>query len=496
MAEIQTQDIKASLRDYLRIIFYWRWTIATLFIVIMASAVVGSYLWPPTYESSTTLLVEQTAENVVNNRLPSGSPNVPAPVSLSELREELAHTQSEIIKSRFLLGEVSDELSLEKDVVGSLKKERAINKLQRRTSVSLVKDTSLIRVSVEDKNAARCMDIANSLAKHYVIWASEAKRSRAKGAYSFLGTQAESVEKELRQLEDTLQKLKESKGVLALTEQTKSAVDQLGVFETEYNRTLSLEEEARSRVNDIRAELSKQKEMIVTSTDITTNPVINSLKIKLIDLEVKLTEISSKYTDDNPIVTSTKEEIVQVRERLNSEVAKIFGTETTSANPLYQDLLMKLIGHEADVNALQAKRRALQVSRDEYSKKLTNLSEAGIEYTRLLRLIKGKEALYMTLLEKQGEAGLTEALENSLIVNVKIIDPASIPVKPVRPKKLLNAILAMLIGLIAGLGAAFLRDYWDHTLKTVSQVSRFVNLPILGVVEHSRRGSNIRACYA
>ncbi len=92
----------------------------------------------------------------------------------------------------------------------------------------------------------------------------------------------------------------------------------------------------------------------------------------------------------------------------------------------------------------------------------------------------------MTLLEKQGEAGLTEALENSLIVNVKIIDPASIPVKPVRPKKLLNAILAMLIGLIAGLGAAFLRDYWDHTLKTVSQVSRFVNLPILGVVEHSR----------
>ena len=97
----------------------------------------------------------------------------------------------------------------------------------------------------------------------------------------------------------------------------------------------------------------------------------------------------------------------QVREKLNSEVAKIFGTETTGTNPIHQDLVSKLIGLETDLNALQAKRKALQVIRDDYSKKLANLSEAELEYTRLLRRINGKEALYLTLLEKQGEAGLT-----------------------------------------------------------------------------------------
>ena len=475
------QDVRASLRDYIRILFYWRETVIILFSAIVVTAVAGSFVWPPTYEGVTTLLVEQPQETLIT-RPPSGIPTVPPAVSVSESREELAKTQSEVITSRVLLGKAVDELSLDSSIKGALKREKAINKLQKRVSVSLVRDTNLIKLVVEDRSAARSAEIANSLAKFYVDWASEVQRAKAKGAYSFLGSQAETVEKELRELEDSLQKLKEAKGILILDEQTKLTVDQLGVFDTDYNKTVSTEEEVKARVNEIREKIAKQKEMIITSTDITTNPVVNSLKLKLIDLEIKLTEFKSKYTDDNPLVISTKEEIEQVRDKLNSEVAKIFGTETTSTNPIHQDLLSRLISLETDMNALQAKRNALQNIRNEYSKKLTNLSEAELEYTRLLRRIKGKEALYLTLLEKQGEAGLTEALGNSLLVNVKIIDPASPPVKPARPNKLINGILGLIVGVIAGIGGAFLREYWDHSVKTVSQINKFVGLTFLGAV--------------
>jgi len=476
------QDVKVSLRDYIRIIFYWRWTILVLFFVILVTSIAGSFLWPPTYEGVTTLLIEQPPDTVVVNRPSYGAPSVPQNVSLTETREELAKTQTEIIMSRFLLGKVVDELSLAKTIKGDLPREKAINRLQKRVNVLLVKDTNLIKLTAEDRKAARSADIANSLAGFYVEWASEARRTKAKGAYSFLGAQAEGVEKELRQLEDAFQKLKEAKGVMALDEQTKSAVEQLAVFDTAYNKTVSSEEEMKARVNETRNELSKQKEMIITSTDITTNPVINALKIKLVDLEVSLTGLKSKYTEDNPLVISSKEEIEQVKSKLNTEVSKIFGTETTSTNPTHQDLVTKLIDFETELNAQQAKKKALQIIKDEYSGRLSNLSQAGLEYTRLLRRIKGKEALYLALLEKQGEAGLTEALGNSLIVNVKVIDAASPPVKAARPKKLLNSILGLIVGLIIGVSAAFLREYWDHTLKTVSQVARFVNLPVLGVL--------------
>jgi len=496
------QDVKVSLRDYIRIFFYWRSLIIVSFLVILATAVIGSFLWPPTYEGATTLLVEQPRE-VILTRPSSGTPSVPPPVSLTEAREELAKTQSEIIKSRFLLGKVVDELGLAKEIKESLPRERAINRLQKRISVSLVMDTNVIRLVAEAKTSTAAADIANCLAKFYVEWASEVRRNKAKGAYSFLGTQAETVEKELRGLEDALQELKETKGVQALDEQTRSAVEQLGVFDTEYNKTISAEEETRARVNEVRDELTRQKEMVITSTDVTTNTIVNALKLKLVDMEIKLTDLKSKYTDDNPMVVSTLEEIEQVKNKLNAEVAKVFGKEITSTNPIYQDLVAKLIGFETDLNALEAKRKALGQIRDTYAKRLTNLSEAEVEYTRLLRRIKGKEALYLTLLEKQGEAGLTEALENSLIVNVKIIDEAAPPVKPARPKKLLNGILGAVVGLIVGIGAAFVREYWDHTLKTVSQVHRYVNVPVVGVIPVIREkkavpyrvGSNIGEAY-
>ncbi|MCX5715734.1 MAG: polysaccharide biosynthesis tyrosine autokinase [Candidatus Omnitrophica bacterium] len=283
----------------------------------------------------------------------------------------------------------------------------------------------------------------------------------------------------------------------------KIRVEQLGIFDTDYNKAISTEEETKARVKEVRNEFSKQKEMIVTSTDVTTNPIVNALKLKLVDTEIKLTELKGRYTDENPIVVNAKEEVEQIKDKINKEVARILGTETTSSNPLYHDLITKLIGLETDLNAVQAKRKALQIIREEYSKRLTNLSEAELEYTRLLRRIKGKEALYLALLEKQGEAGLTEALESSLIVNVKIIDSATPPVKAARPKKLLNTILGIIVGLIAGLSAAFLCEYWDHSLRTVSQINRYINLPVLGVIPRIkdkkavpyRPGTNIAEAY-
>jgi len=497
------QDVRISLRDYIRIIFYWRKDIIILFSAVVITSIAGSFLWPPTYEGVTTLLVEQPQDTLIT-RPATGVPIVPTPVSVSEAKEHMAKTQSEIIKSRVLLGKVVDELSMDKDIKGASKRQKAINKLQKRVGVSLIRDTNLIKLVVEDRRSSRSAKIANSLAKFYVEWASEARRKKAKGAYAFLGSQAESVEKELRTLEDALQKLKESRGVLALDEQTKLTVEQLGIFDTDYNKTVSDEQETKARVTDIRQELSKQEEMVITSTDITTNPIVSALKLKLIDLEIKLTALKSKYTEDNPLVISTKEEVEQIRDKLNQEVAKVFGKEITSTNPIRQDLVSGLIRLETNLTALQAKRKALQVIRDGYSKKLTNLSEAELEYTRLLRRIKGKEALYLTLLEKQGEASLTEALENPLIVNVEIIDPAPPPVNPARPKKVLNTILGIIVGLIAGISGAFLREYWDHSLKTVSQVAKHVNLPILSAIPRMkekrtvpfRLGTNIAEAYS
>lgn len=487
MSAINRIDFKSSLRDYLRVIFYWRWWIIVLFIVITGTAIVGSFLLPPVYEATVSLLVEFGPEPLVEHKA-YGVPLVPRTVEVVEEKTPLAKTQSEIVKSKILLGKVVDELSLDKDkdVKGPFKRHKAIERLYKRVRVRVVRDTSVIKISVEDRFSTRSAKIANTLAQGYVEYASKLKRGKARGAYSFLEEQAAKIESELRELEDALQRLKESRGISVLDEQAKLTVEQLGEFDTELNKAKSAEREVSARVAEIRKKLAKQKEMIVTSTDVTTNPVIEALKIKLVDLEIKLTELRSKYTEDNPLVMNAKREVEQVKENLNKEVKRIFGTETTSTNPIYQELTTTLIDLETELNALQARINALKFIRDEYKRRLKNLSEAELEYTRLLRRIKGKEALYLTLLEKQGEAGLMSALENTLLVNVRIIDPAIPPVKPIRPKKLLNSLLGAVVGLITGVGSAFLREQLDHSLKTVTQVVKYLNMRVLGVLPYTK----------
>jgi len=89
--------------------------------------------------------LSSSPQNTLVTRSDSGAPNVPQPVSISESKEDMTKTQSEIIKSRFLVGKVVDELSLDKDnqIRGPFKREKAVNSLLRRIDITQVRDSDL-----------------------------------------------------------------------------------------------------------------------------------------------------------------------------------------------------------------------------------------------------------------------------------------------------------------------------------------------------------------
>ena len=68
--------------------------------------------------------------------------------------------------------------------------------------------------------------------------------------------------------------------------------------------------------------------------------------------------------------------------------------------------------------------------------------------------------------------------------NVNILSPAELPENPspVKPNKMLNMAIALVIGLMVGVGLAFLLEYLDTTIKTEHDVEELLGLPILGFV--------------
>ena len=73
--------------------------------------------------------------------------------------------------------------------------------------------------------------------------------------------------------------------------------------------------------------------------------------------------------------------------------------------------------------------------------------------------------------------------------NIQIIDEAKIPEEPIKPKKLLNTVIAFFIGLMASVGITFLLEYMDNTLKTEQDINKYLGLPVIGIIP-----KDIRKC--
>jgi len=66
--------------------------------------------------------------------------------------------------------------------------------------------------------------------------------------------------------------------------------------------------------------------------------------------------------------------------------------------------------------------------------------------------------------------------------NVQIIDEAPLPQIPAEPNRVRNVILGALIGLVMGIGLAFLLEYLDRSVKTEEQVTAILGVPVLGSI--------------
>lgn len=173
--------------------------------------------------------------------------------------------------------------------------------------------------------------------------------------------------------------------------------------------------------------------------EVVNNKFIQELRTEEIRLTSKQSELSKKYGPKHPQMIQVKSELATLRDKMEREIKRLVGAVKIEESSQY--LLLK---REEDAN----------------------------------------RQLFEVLLKRLKETALTENLPRSNIQVVDAAQPSSIPIKP---KKGMNMILAVVLGLVLGSGFAFFFEYLDSTIKSPEDIERVIGAPLLGIVPSAGR---------
>ena len=191
------------------------------------------------------------------------------------------------------------------------------------------------------------------------------------------------------------------------------------------------------------------------------NPALLEMQKRLADLSAQYMDALNQYGPNFPKV-----------QRLQAQIKGMDDQITKERKGIAVQLL-------SDYNQAKARQDLLTQRLDEQKAETNAMSEKYVQYNILKREAEANKLMYEGILTKLREAGISASLKSS---NIRVIDPAMIPSTPARPSRTRNIALALLVGLVGGVGLALLREYLDNTVKTPDDVETLVHLPSLAVV--------------
>ncbi len=505
MEELHERQV--SFNDYLRIFYRGRWVIMTAFLLVMGLTVYITFTATPEYEAAAKLMIEDKGgmqqslfdissfmkkETMVNNQVEILRSRTLAEIVIKRLQASAYADKLSLLKppdqhASGLFADagrwISDLLSFNGDDSDEYTIEDMIIELRDRLVITPIRDTDMIEIRVTGPTAEEAAFITNTLAQAYSEKNRLESQEEVRQVKNFLDEQLTIVKQRLTESEEALKNFKEGERVVALSDETEGLIKKMAEFEGFYNEALTEYNSNQERLKYVNEQLDRSKKNFDLD-NIATAPYIEGLKRQLAELEGRKVSIISTlmnggvYREDDPQVRKVDEQIGLGKKQLREEIAKLASVEILNPLALSENLSVRKIEIEANLQALQPKVEALKRIVRDYDKQLEGLPDKSLRLARLLRAAQADEKIYLMMQEKYQESRITEVGQ---LGQVRLIDPARPPQEPVRPRKKLNLLLGLIVGLGLGVGLTFLFEYMNNTVRTIEDIEK-IGLTVLGSI--------------
>jgi uncharacterized protein involved in exopolysaccharide biosynthesis len=343
----------------------------------------------------------------------------------------------------------------------------------RHFSVSDVKGSNLIEVAYEDGRPQWAAEFVNRIVKRHVE--RHVKLNQQSDALGFFESQQQLLSDRLQQAERALTGFYQRAGLEPGSEQkvpltTRIAEQNLALAKAEAELA-----EGMARADFLTKELSGRSRTITSGPAGVQGSPLQFIRSRVLELELQRSESLSKFAPTSTKIQDLDRQIVEAR-RLMAEEQRTSGA---AADPAHQTLEIELAQTHAQLAAVKARTEVLrsQVANDQA--RLQHLDQISPEQQRLEQDVATAKESLLTYSKKQEEARFSDALDESKIVNVTIVEPAAAPMAPLPSKRLLILLLGAAMSLFGGIGLACVRDRLDPTVKGGAEAQELTRLPIL-----------------
>lgn len=452
-----------DLRDIIKTLKKRRKLILNTFFSFIIISALLSFIWPPTYEAETNLRVKQSqglADSLLSN-LPMGS---------ASATKQLMSTYAEILKSRTVVQEVIDKTQADKEEVPDYED------MLKRITTQPVKDTEILKIKVTARTPEEAQLVADTLVNTFNDRLTYLSRSEQSVVRQFIGERLKEAKVNVEKAEEELQKFKTKERITDPEVETKALVDSMASINKLAAENAVAMAGAQGKLVGTQRQLGAEKEGFIAD-----NLLIQQYKTKLTELEVSMVGLIQKYTEQHPQVKATRAAIEETQGRLAAEIKRVITADAPSMNPIHQGLVQNQLIAEAQITASAAQQTAIDAIVQKGQNDLSKLPVKEQGLAKFMRDAAVSREIYVMLAKRHEEARISEVMQPT---DVQIIDIATLPDEPIKPKIVLNIVIAAILGLFMGTGAAFIIEYMNKSINTAEDVRQYLDLPVLGSIPH------------
>jgi uncharacterized protein involved in exopolysaccharide biosynthesis len=355
--------------------------------------------------------------------------------------------------------------------------ERAAKKLAGRLEVESIKKTNLIAVSYDAAEPELAAHVLQSLAGVYLE--KHMQVHRPGGQLHFFDEQTGESRRQLEEAQGKLVDFTKSHGVVVAAQERDLVLQRLNDVEASYRQTQVEMSETEHRVRELDVQLAKLPERSTTQVRTADNPeLLRALKASLLDLELKKTQLLTKFEPSHRLVQEVEQEIAQAQAAIAAEKLNPVRDETTDQDANHEWAKAELQKARVEMKGLAGREATTSAHLAGYRTLARELGEDAIVQDDLTSSEKAAQDNYLLYVKKREEARMGDALDEGGIVNVAIAEEPVVPALPVWPAGVV-VLVGFAAALTSGTGAAFAADYLDPALRTPEEVMACLEIPVL-----------------